>query len=334
MRQRISLLLFVICLSVSCHEEDYLHGFSSDSLFATPTQQELDAVVNNWKARDLSAKNYSVVQTAEVFPDITLKIVSYTVSGHTEYGALLIPKSTSALPVHTFIGGFGIDSPINGVKLVIDQTFFDDPFIFVVPALRGQSVRIMVNDVAYSSPTSEGEHCEAFDGAADDAIALLNIVESTEQTADMNRVAVRGGSRGGTVALLIGERDKRVKLTIGVAGPTNMMELTSKNENDRTYQCQFLSDLANGSALADVRHKMIASSPIFFAKDLPKTQLHLAANDVIVPVSQGEELKDVINNLGQSAAFEMFIYEGRDHSNIADGNTEMNDRITLFLKQL
>jgi len=30
----------------------------------------------------------------------------------------------------------------------------------------------------------------------------------------------------------------------------------------------------------------------------------------------------------------MFVYEGRDHSNIADGNTEMNDRITLFLKQL
>jgi dienelactone hydrolase len=333
--RKITSLFFLFVLGLySCQEEDYLHGYSSELLFASPTQQELDAVVNDWKSRDLSPKNYSVIQTAEVFPDITLKIVSFTVSGHTEYGALLIPKSNITLPVHTFIGGFGIDSPINAVKLAIDQTFFDDPFIFVFPALRGQSLRIMVNDVAYSSPASEGEHCEAFDGAADDAIALLNIVENTEQMADMNRVAVRGGSRGGTVALLIGERDKRVKLAIGVAGPTNMMELTSKNESDRTYQCQFLGDLTNGSALSEVRHKMIASSPVFFAKDLPKTQLHLAANDVIVPPSQGEELKNVINNLGQGSTFEMFIYEGRDHSNIAESNTDMTDRIKQFLKQL
>jgi dienelactone hydrolase len=334
MRQRLPLLLFITCLSVSCHEEDFLHGYSRDELFATPTQQELDAVVNDWKSRDLSPKNYSVIQNTEVFPDITLKIVSFSVSGHAEYGALLIPTSNTALPVRMFIGGFNLDSPVNAVKLAIDQTFFDDPFIFVFPSLRGQSLRIMVNDVAYTSPASEGEHCEAFDGAADDAIALLNIVESTEPTADMNRLAVRGGSRGGTVALLIGERDKRVKLTIGVAGPTDMIELTSENENDLTYQCQFLGDLANGATLSDVRHKMIASSPVFFAKDLPKTQLHLAANDVIVPVSQGEELKKVINDLGQSATFEMFVYEGRSHSNIADNNTDMTDRIKLFLKQL
>jgi dipeptidyl aminopeptidase/acylaminoacyl peptidase len=121
---------------------------------------------------------------------------------------------------------------------------------------------------------------------------------------------------------------------IGVAGPTNMMALTAQREKGSTPQCLFLGELASGSTLTEVRQKMIASSPVFFAKALPKTQLHFAANDVNVPVSQGEELKKVINDLGQSATFEMFVYEGRDHSDIANSNTEMTDRIKQFLKQL
>jgi dipeptidyl aminopeptidase/acylaminoacyl peptidase len=64
---------------------------------------------------------------------------------------------------------------------------------------------------------SGGEHCDGFDGAADDIIAFLNVIEETEDRADVQRTTVRGGSRGATVALLVAERDKRVKGAIGVA---------------------------------------------------------------------------------------------------------------------
>ncbi len=161
------------------------------------------------------------------------------------------------------------------------------------------------------------------------------MLEETEERVNTNRTAIRGGSRGATVALLAAERDERIKLAIGVAGPVNLLELTSSSENDHTYQCQFLSDLVNGNTnLQSARLKMIASSPEFFAELLPKTQLHLGQEDRIVPVAQGEELKKIMESLGMGDSLDLFIYENRSHENIASENKELNDRINSFLKQL
>ena len=174
-----------------------------------------------------------------------------------------------------------------------------------------------------------------FDGAADDAIAFLNIIEHTESNVDISRVAVNGGSRGGTVALLMSERDESVKLVTAIVSPTNMLALTAKNENDETYQCQFLSGLVNGDvSIADSRHLLIASSPIFFAQNLSQTQLHFAGNDEIVPVSQGEMLAQKMNDLGLNDIFELYIYEDRSHQDIGINNQEMRNRIEEFLSQL
>jgi dipeptidyl aminopeptidase/acylaminoacyl peptidase len=160
------------------------------------------------------------------------------------------------------------------------------------------------------------------------------VIEQTEDRADMNRITIRGGSRGATVALLVAERDERVKGAIAVAGPVNLLTLASQNENDRTYQCQFLNNLVNGkSSVSSSRSKMIASSPVYFARLLPKTQLHLAENDRIVPVSQGAELTDEMTKVAIQDSLEVFIYKGRTHENIARENPELNQRINEFLKQ-
>jgi dipeptidyl aminopeptidase/acylaminoacyl peptidase len=201
--------------------------------------------------------------------------------------------------------------------------------------MRGQSLAITVNGTEYTTPISEGRHCDAFDQGADDAIAFLNIIEATEQKADASRVAVRGGSRGGTVALLMGERDERVKMAVAIVGPTDMLGLTSQNVNDLTYQCQFLEGLVQKTeTLNTARLNMIASSPIFFADRLPKTQVHFAEDDQIVPLSQGVELRTRMTEIGLQDRFEMFVYEGKDHSNIAVDNKEMNDRIEELFSQL
>jgi dipeptidyl aminopeptidase/acylaminoacyl peptidase len=266
---------------------------------------------------------------------MVLKIVSFQVGEYKEYGALLVPGSGTNLPVRMYLGGFQHGNSTNAIILESDDSHIGEPFIFAFPALRGQSISITINGTEYTSPVSEGNHCDAFDGAADDAIAFLNIIEATEDKADMKRVSVRGGSRGATVALLVAERDKRVKLAIAVAGPANLVTLTSHNENDLTYQCQFLQSFVNETeTMAQVRHKMIASSPVFFAAGLPKTQVHLAAEDDIVPVSQGNELENEIKTLGKQDQFELFIYEGRGHADIATDNQELSDRIQEFLSQL
>jgi len=327
-------ILLAMLLCTYCREDDFLDGYDRNELFSDPTPSELDAVRSGWSSRAFPVTNYKIEQESKIAEaGATLKIVSFSVNGHKEYGALVIPAASGKLPVRMYVGGFSIDSDVNSINLVADN-INDDPFIFAFPALRGQSLSVTINNIGYTSPVSEGEHCDAFDGAADDIIAFLNVIENTEAGADVHRTVVRGGSRGATVALLVAARDKRVKGAIGIAGPVNLLELTSSNENDKTYQCQFLRDLVeNGHSPESARLKMIASSPVYFAELLPKTQLHLGENDRIVPVSQGEELKAAMTKLGRADSLDFFIYEGRTHQNMAIDNKLLSDRITEFLKQ-
>lgn len=333
----VSLLLFFFVFVLSgCEHEDFLDGFDRDALFAPPTQQELDRVKADWQSRDLSVKDYSVVQTVQGLPgNCTLKVISFTVRGLKEYAMLLVPESVGKVPVRFFIGGFSLENPVTSVSLVFDETTFaGNPFILAIPALRGQSLQVRINGMEYTSPVSDGKHCEAFDGAADDGLALLNVVEATEPLADVNASSVRGGSRGATVALLMAERDERIKKAVAVAGPFNLQELTSQHENDPTYQCQFLNALKQGvHTVSESRLTMIASSPLFFAGDLPYVQVHMAAQDEIVPVAQATELEQEMNRIGAGDRLQVFVYANRDHANIANDNQEMNARIEAFLVQ-
>jgi dipeptidyl aminopeptidase/acylaminoacyl peptidase len=263
-----------------------------------------------------------------------LKMISYKVGSFKQYAALVTHETTETLPLRMYIGGFDLNNPVNGITLKFKEGDSGKPFVFVMPALRGQALNITVNDINYTTPISDGVHCDAFDGAADDAIALLNLVEQVVPGVDINRVAVRGGSRGATVALLVAERDRRVKFAIGVAGPTDLLGLTANSENDATYQCQFLSDLKNGSVtLAEARTKMIASSPLYFITRLPRVQLHLGDHDRIVPVSEGEKLKDAMTDMAMQNSLQLFIYD-RGHDDIATDNAELNARIELLLSEL
>ena len=328
-------ILLLGTLLISCSKDEFLSNFNRQELFAQPTRAELDAVMTDWESRDLSPTDFAVEQIVELTTNGTvLKIVSFKVDGNKEYGALIVPKSDTSLPIRMNILGFSYN--LTAIPFSINLNDNEGlPFIYAVPALRGQSLSFTINEVEYTSPVSEGRQCDAFDRAADDAIAFLNIIESTESNADTSRVAVSGGSRGAAVAFLMGTRDNRVKRALGIAGPTNLLELTSKNENDLTYQCQFLSDLVNGTAtIAETRHKMIASSPIYFAENLPLSQLHLGKDDNLVPVSQGEMLEEKMIDAGLFDRFHLFVYENRNHENIAVNNEELDNRVEEFLSHL
>jgi len=327
-----ALALFFLIHSCS---NDFLSEYEESVLFATPSESEIDSIFSDWGKRDLNPTDYSVVTENELLNGkYKLKIVSYRVAGIKEYGALLIPETDSLVPVRMFIGGFELNNSVNAITLASDTAATNSSFILAIPALRGQSLEITFNGTLYSSPLSEGDQCDAFDGATDDAIGFLNVIQQTESNADVNRTSVRGGSRGGTVALLAGIRDTRIKRVVDVAGPTDLLELSSLNENDKTYQCQFLDDLKNDqSTLDETRKKIIASSPLFFAEHLPLTQLHMGLNDEIVPVNQGYQLEQKITQLGMSSTFQLYTYD-RSHTDIASNNAELEERIEEFLSQL
>lgn len=323
--------LGLVCLA-SC-KKNYLSKDERSTLFATPEAEELDDIFHDWQSRSLVPTGYEILQQADLFSGShVLKIVSFRANGIKQYGALIIPDSGG--PVQMLVGGFGLGTTTNSVNLVLDSSGSGQARILAIPALRGQSLSITINGTTYNTPTSEGEHCDAFDGAADDVLAFLNLIQQTESNADVGRTGVRGGSRGGTVALLAGVRDTRIKRVVGVVAPMNMLELTSEHENDATYQCQFLSRYKNGGiSLAEARRKMLASSPIYFAQHLPIVQLHMGLNDTNVPIKQGYDMEKRVGELGNAARFRLFTYD-RSHQDIAANNAELSERIEEFLSQL
>jgi hypothetical protein len=54
MKLRTICFLVLACSLASCSKDDFLDGFDKDELFATPTPDELTAVVSDWQSRDLS----------------------------------------------------------------------------------------------------------------------------------------------------------------------------------------------------------------------------------------------------------------------------------------
>jgi len=137
------------------------------------------------------------------------------------------------------------------------------------------------------------------------------------------------------VALLVAERDKRVKLTVGVAFPSNLLTLTAAHQNDPSYKFQFLDALINqNSTPEETRLRMLASSPLYFCHHLPKTQIHYGQKDEITPASQGQMILNAMKNLALEGNIELFIYPDRNHSNIGDNNPEMEQHIQQFFGEL
>lgn len=334
-KQLVIIILAILPLLFCCKKESYFSEEQQSALFAAPSTAEINDVYNSWQTRDLTPSAYMVVQEKQLMSGkYTFKIVSFNVEGIQEYGALLIPNTTEKMPVRMYASGFGLDITMYGMILELNPSGSDKPFILAMPTLRGQALQITINDTTYTTPLSGGNHCDAFDGGTDDVIAFLNLIEQTEPNADVNRTSVRGGSRGGTVALLAGIRDTRIKRVVCVAGPANMLTLSSAHINDDTYRCQFLSAYKNGAvSLSEARNKMIASSPAFFADRLPLVQMHMGLKDSNVPIWQAYEFQNRVDAAGKTSDFQLFTYY-RTHSNIATNNPDLAQRIEDFLSQL
>lgn len=333
-KRNLSFALFVLLLLCACNK-DGLSKKEEKQLFTAPVQTETDALLAEWQARDLTPTDYTVLQETPIQGgQYTFRMVGYKLGGIQEYGALLIPQTGIPVPVRILVGGFGLGITANSVAMVTDGSGGTAPCIVAIPALRGQSLQVTVNGTVYTSPQSGGEHCNAFDGATDDVLCFLNLIEQTVPEADVNRTSVRGGSRGGTVALLAGIRDPRVKRVVGIVSPTDLLILTSQHLLDDTYRCQFLDAFVNGQvSLEEARKRLLASSPFYFAQRLPLTQLHMGLNDTNVPVDQGYALESEMLRLGLSSQFQLFTYN-KSHTDIAVNNPEMAQRIEDFLSQL
>jgi hypothetical protein len=313
-------------------------SFPLASVFAKPTISEIASVEKDWQSRDLRPSGVeeelqSVVTIAD--RKFNIRIVSHLVHGKRHYGAIILPPNATRGCCPVIIEAKGVSPTYFPLELenlsaprMMDDLAYD--FIYVVPTYRGEVLNL--NGKTY---TSEGDRTDALDGATDDTIALLNVaLETTPEIARPSKICAFGRSRGGTVAMLTGIRDKRIDCVVNWSGPTDWFyamgtegwteqELWSEALRTKANTQQtggqnverFLKRAVDGEAgLEDVRHRMIASSPLYFAQRLPRSQHHYGLEDPSVPVRNARQLiAQLRRHRVPASRYEAFIYPGQGH---------------------
>ncbi|HEX2061475.1 MAG TPA: prolyl oligopeptidase family serine peptidase [Thermoanaerobaculia bacterium] len=284
-------------------------GPDLDALFAKPTRAEIDAVAAAWAKRDLSPHQVQIISRGKMNLGTTeaeVRIVSHRVHGSLHYGAVIVPNGAKGAPVIVEAKGvspsyFPLDlsrTPAS-VELLGEQ---QKNFIYVLPAYRGEVLQF--NGESW---TSQGDRTDVWDGATDDFIAFTAAALRVTPEADGERVCAFGRSRGGSVALLAGIRDRMFDCVVAWAGPTDhFFEMIQSGWTPRERAAEGLrvkSDvfgiggqfietfLAKPRSVAEQRLHLIASSPLWHAEKLPPAQAHYGVDDNIVSVGNGRALK-------------------------------------------
>jgi dipeptidyl aminopeptidase/acylaminoacyl peptidase len=201
-------------------------------------------------------------------------------------------------------------------------------FVFVLPGFRGETLKANGKE-----HTSEGDPAESWDGAADDAIAFLNVALERAPAADPARITAFGRSRGGTVALLVGARDPRIRGVLAWSAPAGWIEdMPQRGFTQREVAGEglrrrsaprmiggqsvrtFLRPAIEGrETLRQVRDRLIASSPIYFVKRLPRTEAFWGADDPIVESANGRRLRDAAAAAGVDSRVKVFFHAEGGH---------------------
>ena len=311
--------------------------FPLTDVFARPTAAEIKAVEADWASRDLSPQGIREEMTGSIrFEKWTgnVRIVSHLVHGSRHYGAIITPENARPGCCPVIIDAKGVSATyfpldLDGVRSPRMMGESGGRFVYVVPSFRGE-----VLNFDGRSFTSEGDRTDALDGATDDAIALLNAALQTTPQADEKRICAFGHSRGGNVALLAGIRDRRIGCVVDWAGPTDWFylmgtsgwteqELWAEGLRTRANTLQtggqnierfLLKAIKGEEGLQAVRHRMIASSPLYFAKRLPRSQFHYGLEDPSVPSRNGYEIVEGLRRNGVSQErYQAFFYPGQGH---------------------
>ncbi len=315
--------------------------FALSDAFAAPTAAEIADVRESWATRDLSATNVEVVRRAEIVrahATYDVSIVRHDIAGAAHYGAIWIPQGADG-PLPVLLDARGVNpsfSPMDvtdGTDILNALREHQNEFIVVVPAMNGHTLIFQGEEF-----TSEGDPSDSWDGATSATLALLNAALSITPRADAERIAIFGHSRGGSVAFLAAERDPRISLVLSVAGPVDHFEAMQKylgfrweeiladsmsggepptldDEGGQKFDHFFDRVLSDGETLADVRRRMIASSALYFAEDLPETYAYFGAEDRSVPVANAVALRarfDELGRLGRDAHVRVFDERGHD----------------------
>jgi hypothetical protein len=307
----LSRVLLIACLTLTACGGGGGDEPGSGFVFAAPTSAQLDAVQAVWRSRDLAPRDVVVFYQDDTNAAYQLRIYEHTVGGQRHYGIVTVPKGGAGVyPVVLYADGLDQSNPSmdmgrweQGAQARLGQ------FVYVIPVFRGRT--LIYKNLSLSAG---GDFCDAYDGAADDSIALLNIVDAEIPAADFTRFMARGGSRGGNVALLLGVRDARVTAVSAGSAPVDFYRAEVANRYAQQYRCQFFE----GKTEQQSRERMLASSPLHYPMlaGVRRVYLDQGDADVVVPSWNATEMAAHLRSTGTRV--ELQIYGGFGHSDIGN----------------
>jgi len=299
-----------------------------DELFAPPENDEIADVRHEWSLRDVSVQGFQIVGV-ETKPDLArLMVISHTIDGERHYGAVAIPPGVfdqDSAPVLCIAHG---GSEGANDHMLHRNDFTGDNFIQVLPSFRGEPLTVYEGQLAgvYQSEGISSPN----DRDADDLITMLSAVIAYVPEADETRIAVYGGSRGGGTAMLAKARDLRVDATAVLFGATDFFtddlkaaalhhisdhSFMGDNPLENAIIIKAIDPLLQFElTIPEARHRMILSSPVYFAVSLPRIQVHHGTDDQTVPVLQSDRLLEMMQGLGIGPpAYVYYRYPGGTH---------------------
>ncbi|MEW5701607.1 MAG: dienelactone hydrolase family protein [Candidatus Zixiibacteriota bacterium] len=299
-------------------------------LFAAPRPAEITSALIPWRDRDVTPQQIQHIANDEQTVggvSLTVSIVSYSVEGVRQYGAIVSPAAAppQSCPVIVYCHESDRGVDVKGLLSLLppELTSIVGDFVFVVPSFRSE--RLTYGDTTY---VSEGAP-SPWDRDVDDALALLNVALITNPSVDSGKIGVLGFSRGATVGMLMAARDPRIDLVVEFFGVTDFLgsfvrgvatdalngHMSWLPGFDDLYGALILPLVLGQRSYEDVRAELIRRSPAYFADRLPGLQGHHGLSDPIVPVSEAQRLIQVMYDLGRGEPdVQFFLYPHGIHS--------------------
>ncbi len=287
-------------------------GIPLVELMREPSNKELDEILLEWKEKDFSPKNIEVVYKEELPNGDSIKVISHLVNGLKHYGAIRIPKTldvkTAPILMELEGGGTGLD--ISKLRTLTQGKCRGqkDNFISILPSYRGCILR--GEDFCFRS---EGYYGDPWVGPAEDAIVFLEAVKKIYNKPDDTRVLANGISRGATVALIIGSLTDKLDYIIATSTHTKFLDRYVV-ENERVGNSFARAFYTPTASPEQIRKRIIASSPYYFADKLPPFDLHQGARDELTTVWHANVLENRLQEIEKDTnTYNLFIYEDRGH---------------------
>lgn len=317
-------------------------------LFAPPTAGELAAVRADWATRDPEVDGYRLEATGIDGNGALYNVFSHLVDGQRHYAALRFPRNyvagqphAAVVVCHGGLNGVTVEEASNFLLALPGLCVEDDCFL-IIPSFRGEML-----GTSFGGNFQSGGTPSFADRDVDDTRSMLSVVLANHPEVDHARIGAWGISRGGAVALLLSQRDDRIRRVVDIFGFTDLSLPSVQIEVDLilnqgvtpagigrvVYESAVYPWLTGALTLDEARLAWIRRSPCYFAEDLAPVQAHHGLQDTQVDASHTVALLDALAAAGvpPSEAQGFFYPNGSHGLNSLPGH---GDRVEPFLCEL